>query len=178
MTGLTSKNAGGKRAHFQIGILILILLFVLQNAAALQESPRNLQIGQSRRTRDLTPEERTRLKEAAEAARNRLAAMAREVTADAEKKREEFIRRNQERLAKDQAKARTGIARLKEFEAASRTSQKRIEEIQIEAAQLMADYRTAESGRRQQIQRRAASLVEELKQIKLASPSGKRERPR
>jgi len=104
------------------------------------------------------------MKEAAEAARNRS-------SADAEKKREEFIRRSQERSAVNSAKARAGIAHLKEVQ--GRTGQQRVEGIQVEAAALMAEFQTAGSERRQEIERRAATLIEELKRIRQSLPSTK-----
>ena len=89
------------------------------------------------------------------------------ISTELEAKRQAFLRQRQQELGSWNSQTRTLLSHLNAQEAKRRTNPTamRIEEIQKEARDLISEYQKAGEAEREQIQKRAALLVQELKEL-------------
>jgi len=149
--------------------IFLIVMSVGSFKAAAQESA--APTSQRVLVKQLTKEQKSKIKEG-------LTRSAREAATEAKNAGLMFIRRHQQQLAAENEEIRMRIAELKQLEAKLSPERKRIGEIQREAGELVVRYRTAGTKDREEIDKRAAALVEELNRIRPSSPASKSENQR
>ena len=158
------------------GVFLIVVFALGLDLVAFPQSTPKPHSGERIPIEQLGTEQKAKMKQAPEAVRTRMASMSKKVMADAEEARLAFIRQHQQKLVAENEKTRMRIAQLKQREAKLSPERKRIGEIKREAGELLIRYRTADTKDREQIDKRAATLVEELNRIGLSTPASKREK--